>query len=140
MHSTKIAEYKALLEHVPDNWVLGKYVDFPTVIYMEFNSNKVPVLQVLSDVFSNYSLETGEKILDYVFFTHKNFQPLLDENDLLQKRVDGLEKRLDEVKAERNKLETLFKTIKEAYLRISGNIFTNLILGKKLKCLLESIV
>ena len=140
MHSTKIAEYKELLEHVPDNWVLGKYVDFPTVIYMEFNSNKVPVLQVLSDVFSNYSLETGEKILDYVFFTHKNFQSLLDENERLEKQVNGLMLRVEQVNAERDKLETLFRTIKDTYLRISGNIFTDWAIGKKLKGLLESIV
>ncbi len=139
MQPTKIAEYKELLEYIPDNWVLGKCVDFPQVIYMEFNNNKIPVLQVLPDVFTNYSLETAEKILDYVFFTHKNFQPLLDETTLLQKQIYAQNLKLDDLKTKEIQQNSLFQSIKEQYLRISGNIFLNMVIGKKLKSLLESI-
>lgn len=139
MNSKKATEYKNLLEYVPDNWTLGKSIDFPQLIYMDFDNNKIPALQVLPDVFSNYSLETGEKILDYVFFLHQNFNTLMEEHTFLEGKLKEADIKIAELKTEKNVLKNLLKCVKEEYLRISSNIFSKLVIRPKFKELLESL-
>lgn len=131
----KLEEIKELRSSFPSEWISGNKVDFPEVIYMKVNEDKISALQASYDLIDELSLSTTGQLLDYIVDLHSTFPYLVSDVEYLSTLKDQLSTYQEETKNLKEIIKELESPYKEKNVFKALKKFFSFFLDKtKIKC------
>lgn len=107
----KLNQLNELRKSIPSEWISGNNVDFPEIIYMKLNEDKISALQASYDLINELSLSTTGHLLDYIVDLHSIFPSLV----LDVQSIPELKTQLNTYQEENKKLKESIEKLKVPY-------------------------
>ena len=107
-----IKKLEELKKSIPQNWINGSDIDFQEIIYMNFNNDIIPTIQISPEITNLYSDATTKNIVDYIILLHETSNTLTETYQELK-----------ELKVELNKLETRLLTATQSINKTNTKLF-----------------